>query len=283
AHGTAPGLIGEVGGCRVVALPGPPHELCGMLEAHGERVVRSLSAGEPMGTVMTCFGIPESRLEDALRDISTELAAGEPGAAEVEWHTRAEYLRTILHLVGSDEAIRRSIIAQLRNSFGKERLADGETSLAETVVAELVATGSVISAAESCTGGMLGAALTAVAGSSEVFWGSLVTYANAAKTTVLGLDESTLELRGAVSEETVVEMARSVRLVSGTDLSVAISGIAGPAGGTDEKPVGTVWIALDSSHGGSARRFHFSGDRERVRRGALTEALLMVRTWANLA
>ena len=78
-------------------------------------------------------------------------------------------------------------------------------------------------------------------------------------------------------------MARSVRSVSGTDLSVAISGIAGPDGGTDEKPVGTVWIALDSLRDGGARLFHFSGNRERVRRGALTEALLMVRRWVHLA
>ncbi len=283
ARGTAPGLIGEVGSCRVVALPGPPHELRGMLEAHGKRIVHSLTSGESTATVMTCFGIPESQLEDALRDASTEPASAPAAAADVEWHTRAEYLRIVLRLAGSDEGARQSIVSRLRESFGEERLADGETSLAEIVVAELASRGCVISAAESCTGGMFGAALTAVAGSSEVFWGSLVTYANAAKRAVLGVGEPTLKLNGAVSEETVVEMARSVRSVSGTDLSVAISGIAGPAGGTEEKPVGTVWVALDSSRDSDTRLFHFSGDRDRVRRGALTEALLMVRTWAHLA
>ncbi len=130
---------------------------------------------------------------------------------------------------------------------------------------------------------MLGAELTEVAGSSQVFWGSLVTYANAAKTAVLGVGGPALELHGAVSEETVVEMARSVRSVSAADLSVAISGIAGPAGGTEEKPTGTVWIALDSSRDATTRRFQFSGDRGRVRRGALAEALLMVRAWVHLA
>ena len=283
AYGTAPGLIGEVGGCRVVALPGPPHELRGMREAHGERIIHSLTANELAATVMTCFGIPESQLEDALRDASTEPASAGAVAADVEWHTRAEYLRIVFRLIGSNEGVRQSIVSRLRESFGEERFADGESSLAEVVVSELASRGCAISAAESCTGGMFGAALTAVAGSSQVFWGSLVTYANAAKTTVLGVGEPTLELHGAVSEETVVEMARSVRSVSGTDLSVAISGIAGPDGGTDEKPVGTVWIALDSLRDGGARLFHFSGNRERVRRGALTEALLMVRRWVHLA
>jgi nicotinamide-nucleotide amidase len=254
-----------------------------MLEVHGERIVRSLTAGEPTATAVTCFGIPESRLEDALRDMSTQLVSTQPAAADVEWHTRAEYLRIVLRLVGSDEFLHRSIVSRLKEFFGAERFAEGETSLAETVVAELASRDLVISAAESCTGGMLGAALTDVAGSSQVFWGSLATYANAAKMKLLGVTERTLELHGAVSEETVVEMARSVRSISGADLSIAISGIAGPAGGTEEKPVGTVWIALDSTREGVARVFRFAGDRGSVRRGALTEALLMVRSWVHLA
>lgn len=283
ARGTAPGLIGEVSGCRVVALPGPPSELRGMFEMHGERIVSSLTTDKSMATVMSCFGVPESQLEDALRNASAELSSAQPAAADVEWHTRAEHLRIVLRLAGGDDGVHQSIISRLRESFGEERFAEGEISLAGTVVAELASRGLTISAAESCTGGMLGAELTEVAGSSQVFWGSLVTYANAAKTAVLGVGGPALELHGAVSEETALEMARSVRSVSGADLSVAISGIAGPAGGTEEKPTGTVWIALDASRDATTRLFQFSGDRGRVRRGALAEALLMVRAWVHLA
>jgi len=282
-RGTAPGLIGEVGDCRVVALPGPPHELRGMIKTHGEQIVQSLAGGEVNVTIMSCFGIPESQLEDALRDVTTELATSQPAVRDVEWHTRAEYLRIVFRLVGVSESVHRSIISRIRETFGEDRIAEGETSLAGTVVAQLSSSGNTVSAAESCTGGMFGAALTAIAGSSQVFWGSLVTYADAAKRSVLGVSEPTLLNHGAVSEETVVEMARSVREISGTDLSIAISGIAGPDGGTDEKPVGTVWIALDSSRDGDARLFRIAGDRERIRRGALTQALLMIRAWTRRA
>ncbi len=130
AHGTAPGLIGEVSGCRVVALPGPPSELRGMFEMHGERIVSSLATDKSMATVMSCFGVPESRLEDALRDASAELSSAQPAAADVEWHTRAEHLRIVLRLAGADDGVHQSIISRLRESFGEERFAEGEISLA---------------------------------------------------------------------------------------------------------------------------------------------------------
>jgi nicotinamide-nucleotide amidase len=283
ARGTAPGLIGEVGGCRVVALPGPPNELRGMIEVHGDQIVQSLSAGEKPATVATCFGIPESRLEDVLRETTTRLSATQPSANLVEWHTRAEHLRIVLRLVGADEPVRKLLVSELRGFFGEERLADGETTLAEMVVTELATAGLMLSAAESCTGGLFGAALTDVAGSSNVFWGTLVTYANSAKIAALGVKAETLNRFGAVSEETVIEMAQAVRSMARADLSISISGVAGPEGGTPEKPVGTVWIALDAPRDCMARAFQFSGDRGRVRRAALTEALLMIRTWVQLA
>jgi competence/damage-inducible protein CinA-like protein len=282
-RGTAPGLIADVGGCRVVALPGPPRELHGMIEAHADRILASLSTGEKPATVVTCFGIPESRLEDALRKATARLIATHPSANTIEWHTRAEYVRVVLRIAGAEEQIRSELIAELGRSFGEERLADGETTLAEVVVSGLTKAGVTLSVAESCTGGMLGAALTDIPGSSDVFWGSLVTYANSAKIAALGVKASTLDEYGAVSEETAAEMARSVRSLAGADLAISISGIAGPGGGTHEKPVGTVWIALDAQRDCVARPFKFAGDRGRVRRAALTEALLMIRSWLKLA
>jgi len=132
-------------------------------------------------------------------------------------------------------------------------------------------------AAESCTGGMLGSRITAVPGSSDVFYGSLVTYSYDAKTAVLGVDTRTLVRHGAVSEEVVRAMARGARALGGVDVSVAISGIAGPGGGTPEKPVGTVWIACETARGGEvARLLHLEGSRDRIRKHAVRECARLV-------
>jgi nicotinamide-nucleotide amidase len=144
------------------------------------------------------------------------------------------------------------------------------------IVREASARGRTIAVAESCTGGLVGAAITAVPGSSAVFWGSLVTYSYEAKTSVLGVLESTLEAHGAVSEAVVREMVVGLRGRSGCDAAVAVSGVAGPGGGTPEKPVGTVWIAWGSADKLLAQRFHFDGDRDSVRAGAVREALAAV-------
>jgi len=127
--------------------------------------------------------------------------------------------------------------------------------------------------AESCTGGLIGNRITDVPGSSEFFWGSVVAYAYEAKVALLGVSWDTLNSRGAVSRETVLEMARGTRRVLSTDIGVSVSGIAGPGGGTDEKPVGTTWIGLVASDGEWARLFHFSGDRVQNKDAAAQAAL----------
>lgn len=130
--------------------------------------------------------------------------------------------------------------------------------------------------AESCTGGMIAQRITSVAGSSSVFWGGFVTYSNQAKTSVLGVSEDLLNAYGAVSEQVVVEMARGALRLSDADLGVSVSGIAGPGGGTTEKPVGTVWISVASTRhkaGVTARRLALDGDREEIRRDTSTACL----------
>lgn len=127
--------------------------------------------------------------------------------------------------------------------------------------------------AESCTGGLIGNRITDVPGSSEFFWGSVVAYAYEAKVALLGVSWDTLNSRGAVSRETVLEMARGTRRVLSTDIGVSVSGIAGPGGGTDEKPVGTTWVGLVASDGEWARLFHFSGDRVQNKDAAAEAAL----------
>jgi PncC family amidohydrolase len=130
--------------------------------------------------------------------------------------------------------------------------------------------------AESCTGGLVANRLTDVPGSSEYFWGGVVAYAYEAKVALLGVSWDTLNTRGAVSRETVLEMARGARRVLDTNIGVSVSGIAGPAGGTPEKPVGTTWIGLVAGDGEWAKLFHFSGDRIQIKDAAAQAALQML-------
>jgi len=136
--------------------------------------------------------------------------------------------------------------------------------------------GLKLSLAESCTGGLLGDRITNLSGSSEYFWGSLVTYAYEAKVALLHVSWDTLRSRGAVSRETVLEMARGAREALRTDIAVSVSGIAGPGGGTEEKPVGTTWISLVAVDGEWARTFQFAGDRLQNKASAADAALQLL-------
>jgi PncC family amidohydrolase len=136
--------------------------------------------------------------------------------------------------------------------------------------------GLKLALAESCTGGLIGDRITNLPGSSEYFWGSLVTYAYEAKVAILNVSWETLNARGAVSRETVLEMARGARSALSTDIAVSVSGIAGPGGGTDEKPVGTTWICLAAADGEWTRLFRFEGDRLQNKASAADAALQLL-------
>jgi len=133
-----------------------------------------------------------------------------------------------------------------------------------------------LAVAESCTGGLIGDRITNVPGSSEYFLGGLVAYANEAKVALLGVSWDTLNTKGAVSQETVLEMARGARRILNTDIAVAVTGIAGPGGGTPEKPVGTTWIGLVAKQGEWTRLFQFSGNREQNKISSANAALQML-------
>lgn len=147
------------------------------------------------------------------------------------------------------------------------------SALAEEVGEYLKSRNQVLATAESCTGGWVAQEITAIAGSSEWFDAGFVTYSNQAKVRMLGVAESSLAEAGAVSEAVVLEMARGAVANSAATVSIAISGVAGPGGGSIEKPVGTVWIAWSKFHKESAERFNFAGDRESVRSQAVEAAL----------
>jgi PncC family amidohydrolase len=151
-----------------------------------------------------------------------------------------------------------------------------DKSLEEVVGELLLPHGLWLATAESCTGGLIGHLITNVAGSSAYYLGGVTAYSNQAKVRLLGVRKETLEQHGAVSEETVLEMARGVRKAMGADIGISVSGIAGPTGGTPDKPVGTVWIGLSSARDVYARHFLWSGDRLAVKEQSAQAALKMV-------
>ena len=162
-------------------------------------------------------------------------------------------------------------------------MADHEAlaKLAQALVAELTVAGKVVATAESCSGGWVAKAITDISGSSAVFHYGIVSYSNGAKESLLGVRNETLERHGAVSEAVVIEMAKGVLSLSGADIAVAISGVAGPSGGSRDKPVGTVWFAWAGRDGAKVRvttsREHFDGDRDLVRELSVAHALQGVR------
>jgi len=147
---------------------------------------------------------------------------------------------------------------------------------ASDVLGKCSSRGWSLAVAESCTGGLLGGSLTAIPGSSEVFVGGVITYSNSLKSRLLGVPAQTLELKGAVSEETAFAMARGVRTITGADCGISVTGVAGPSGGTDEKPVGTVWFAAVGPAGEIARGYRFAGGRDAVREQSVQAALELV-------
>ncbi len=153
--------------------------------------------------------------------------------------------------------------------------------VAENLVALLKARGLVCATAESCTGGGVGSAITAIHGSSSVFAGGVISYANEVKRDVLGVKASTLETVGAVSSETAAQMAEGIRKLLKVDLAVSLTGIAGPDGGSEEKPVGLVWFGLSTAQGTRTEKAIFRGDREKIRESAIVHALGMLTVAAS--
>jgi nicotinamide-nucleotide amidase len=266
--GLAPGFEVEVGGVPVVCMPGIPRELKGIWGAGlGDRVadlrdrrgVRVYAATE----VFRAFGRGES-------DIAARLGGLVDPIEGASIHFRVPFPEILIKLVvrDADPAAAAARLAaagtELRERLGWIVYGTGQDSLSAATGRALREAGLTCACAESCTGGLLGARLTDVAGSSDYFAGGAITYSNAEKVRQLGVAEATLVEHGAVSEACVVEMARGIRERTGADLAVAISGIAGPGGGSEDKPVGTVWLALDGP-APRTRRFVWPGRRDQVR------------------
>jgi nicotinamide-nucleotide amidase len=282
--GTAPGLWIDAPLGLVIMLPGVPREMRMLLEHEvlprlaqraGGHVVRSR-------TVRTT-AIPESTLADRLGDIERAVApvtlAYLPGVEGVD-------LRLTAWGLGSDEADRvlDDACSEVARRAGEHVYAVDESSLAERLVAELRVRGRRLAVAESCTGGLLGGRITDVPGSSEVFEGGVIAYADAVKQRDLGVPGALIDAHGAVSEPVAGAMADAARVRFGTDYGIGVTGIAGPGGGTPLKPVGLVWFAVAGPDGTTTHRAIFPGSREEIRaRAAQTGLYLLYRRLATAA
>ena len=273
--GTAPGIVLEAGSCVVVILPGPPRELQRLwpraLEtAPVRRVLDRAPARERHA--LRFFGTPESAVAQAL-----ERAGGDGDGVEATICAREFEIHVDLVVEPGAEERAAEIAASLRSGLGRYLFSEDERTVSEIVLDLCRARGLTLATAESCTGGLVAARLTSVPGSSDVFLGGVVAYANGVKEGELGVPRSVLDKHGAVSAEAAEAMARGARARLGADVSVAVTGVAGPGGGTEDKPVGLVFVHACGPDGEEARRTELPGDREMVRGRATAAALHLVR------
>ncbi|MDZ7374015.1 MAG: competence/damage-inducible protein A [candidate division KSB1 bacterium] len=260
--GMAPGLHVRKGRCQYFVLPGVPSEMQAMVDRYVLPIVRDLGAGEVLvRRVLRTTGIYESALFDRVGDLDPIRSLG----VRVAFLPGVEGVDIGLSVEGKRAEEAQQVLDQaeslLRSRVGEWIYGVGETPLEEVVAELFFRTGKTVSTAESCTGGLLAHRLTNVAGSSTYFERGVVAYSNQAKVQLLGVREETLRTYGAVSEPTAIEMAEGVRRISGTDFGVSTTGIAGPGGGTPEKPVGLVYIGFSDGRRSYARQFYFRRER----------------------
>lgn len=267
--GTAPGLVVETGRAVAVVLPGPPPELQRLWRAalEAEPVRRVLARARPRPRqVLRLYGVSESAVARALAD-----AGGEPEGVQAT--ICAHDMEIWVELFGEAEGL----AGTLAGALAPHLFADDDRPVEELVLDACRARHLTLAAAESCTGGLVAARLTSVPGSSDVFRGGIVAYENDVKLTQLAVPEETLEAHGAVSAETAVAMAAGAREVLGAEVAVSVTGIAGPGGGSEEKPVGLVYLHAQGAEGDLARELRLSGGRDAIRRRATAAALHLVR------
>ena len=279
SRGTAPGLWLESAGRIIVLLPGPPHELKAMfMEKVEPRLERLAGATRLFYREMRTAGLTESEVEQRTSPIYTQYTDVQttiltaPG--EIQLHLRAwssDYAAAERML---DEMVERISFALGENVF----TSNGEM-LEEIVARELALNQATVATAESCTGGLLAERLTRVPGSSSYFLGGVVCYSNDLKTAWADVPAELIESKGAVSPEVAQALAQGIRRRIGATLGIGITGIAGPTGGSPEKPVGLVYIALADANGSRDRTLRFPGDRERIRWHASQAALDMLRRY----
>jgi nicotinamide-nucleotide amidase len=267
--GTAPGLVVETDGAVAVVLPGPPPELRRLWRAalEDDAVRRVLGRGQaPERHVLRTYGVSESAVAQALAELG-----GEPEGIQATICAHGGEIW--VELFGPAE----KLAASLKEALGPAVFAEDDRPVQELVLDLAREQGLTIAAAESCTGGLVAARLTSVPGASDVFRGGIVAYDNDVKLAQLGVPDETLASHGAVSPETAAAMAAGARRSLDADVAIAVTGIAGPGGGTPEKPVGLVELHASGPGGEIASELNFPGDREAIRRRATAAALHLLR------
>jgi competence/damage-inducible protein CinA-like protein len=278
-RGTAPGLWLEEGGRIVVLLPGPPHELKAMFAAKVEpRIARLSTDMRLVARELRVAGMGESDVDQRIapiytryEDVQTTILAA-PG--EIQIHLRA-WTRDIPAAERLLQSIQESIVLTL----GEAVFTVNGESMEEVVARELTLRQATVATAESCTGGLLAERLTRISGSSAYFLGGVVSYSNSLKSAWVDVPAEIIESRGAVSSEVAIALADGIRRRTGATLGIGITGVAGPNGGTPEKPVGTVHVAIADSAGSKERGILFPGERDRIRWQASQTALDLIRRY----
>ncbi|MGN0242697.1 MAG: competence/damage-inducible protein A [Lachnospiraceae bacterium] len=276
-NGTAPGMVLEKDGKRIALLPGPPNECIPMYQNSLKSYLKSLQPGALYTEMVKMVGITESVAATMADDLITGMTnpTVAPYAKTGEVHLR------VTAMAESEEKgkmLVQPVVAELKKRFGTHIFTTSEeVTLEQALVEKLKEQNITVTFAESCTGGMIAGRLTNVPGASEVFHQGFVTYANEAKQRAIHVSPDTLERYGAVSGQTAKEMAQGALAQAGADIAISVTGIAGPGGGTDEKPVGLVYIGCATDERVYAQEYHFIGNRKKVREAAVQKALVVLR------
>lgn len=276
-NGTAPGLIYEKDGKHIILMPGPPGEMIPMFEQDIEPYLRRLSRKVLCSKMVKIAGVGESKAAEIIED----LIDGQNNPTIAPYAKASQVHFRVTAMADSEEEgeeLINPVIMELYKRFGNRIFTTEEDVTLEEVVYKLLCEKELtITTAESCTGGLIGAALVNVAGVSSVYREGYITYSNEAKHKLLGVSEETLLKYGAVSEETAREMAAGAVKAAGADVSIAVTGIAGPDGGTETKPVGLVYMACHYNGKTIVEKHNLNGNRSKVRENTVVRALDLVR------
>ena len=280
-NGTAPGIIMEEAGKVVIMLPGPPNEFVPMVDDQVVPYFLKKGTNDVIySRVVKLVGVGESKVAEEISDL---IAMTNPTVATYA-KTGEVHIRVTASAANDDEAkaLVKPVVKKLKAMYPDNVYSTNADETLERAVVELLSkNGLSITAAESCTGGLVCGKIVNVAGASEVFRGGYITYSNKQKRNVIGVKKSTREKYGAVSEQVAAEMAKGVREVSKADVAISTTGIAGPGGGTPEKPVGLVYIGCAVKNKVYVEKFNFSGSRNKVRESTVVAALSMVRKYVS--
>ncbi len=273
-QGTAPGFAIEKNNLTIACLPGPPREVQAVTEGALTQYLTAQDA-QLFNCFISLYGIGESVLDEKIADLFETQTDPTIGIYANDG-TLSLRLSTLKSSQEAADLVILPLVSKLRERLGDFMVSSEGLSVQEALVTKLLQSHLTVGVAESCTGGFISKIITDISGASQVFLGGLITYSNDSKVNLLGVDPAAIERFGAVSEQVAMQMAAGVEKRLDTAISIAVTGVAGPLGGSQEKPVGTVYIAYRILGNEFTRRYQFPGDRNRVRQHTALTALKVV-------